>query len=283
MELIGVITDIENAAKEKFSEKDGDYIGEDGLLHCGVCKEKKQGRYQMPWGEVTPYIMCKCEREKKEAEEAEAKKAEREKIILENKARAFPKEEREKMQCFTFANDDRADERITKAMQNYVNNFTEFKSKGKGLLLYGACGRGKTYAACEVANALLDEGYSVKVTNFARIANELQGTFEKQEYIDSLNRYSLLVLDDLSAERDTEYMNEQVFQVVDARYRANLPMIITTNLAIETLKNPQNITKQRIYERIMERCHPICVEGTNKRREKIKQDYAEMQKMLGLS
>ena len=148
--------------------------------------------------------------------------------------------------------------------------------------MWGEVGTGKTFAACEVANALIDKGYPVLVTNFARIANQLQGTFEKQEYIDRLNRYSLIVLDDLSSERNTEYMNEQIFQIVDARYRAQLPMIITTNLTMSELKNPQEIAKRRIYDRVLERCHPIRVSGTNKRKAKIKNDYADMQKMLGL-
>ena len=105
----------------------------------------------------------------------------------------------------------------------------------------------------------------------------------KQEYIDSLNRFQLVVIDDLSAERDTEFMNEQIFQIVDARYRARLPMIITTNLSIDEIKTANTINKQRVYDRVLERCHPIKVEGRSKRKAKIREEYDSMQELLGLN
>ncbi len=260
---------------------EGDYYNEQGLLCCGKCRTPKQMVVKIPelGIERKPYCMCKCESEKWNKEDEERKEQERQKQIYEIRRLCFSDEA---MIDWNFANDDMANEKVTKAMQNYVDNFPELKKQGKGLLLYGQCGTGKTYAACEVANALIDKGYSVLVTNFARVVNKLQSTYAKQEYIDSLNDYSLLVIDDLSAERDTEYMNEQIFQVVDARYRANLPMIITTNLSIETVKNPDSIAKKRIYERVLEKCHPIKVDGKSRRVERIRKEYGTMQQMLGL-
>lgn len=279
MDMQGAITALEKAAKEKIPANEGDYIGEDGLLYCGKCKTKKQGRYKMPWGEVTPHILCKCEKEKKEAEEAERKKAEMETEIAKLRRNGFPESN---MQNWTFANDDMENERITKAMKRYADNFDELRKRGKGLLLYGNCGTGKTYAACEVANALIDRGIPVMVTNFARIINTLQGTFEKQEYIDSFNNYPLLVIDDLGIERDTPFAKEQVFNIVDSRYRAGLPMIITTNLTIDKIKNPDDIENGRIYDRILERCFPIEVSGYSRRRKAVKESYNDMKDLLGL-
>lgn len=191
------------------------------------------------------------------------------------------------MMEWTFANDDGENRKLTNAMQNYVDNFSEFRkaSKGKhnGLLLYGEVGRGKTFAACEVANALIDKGYFVLVTNFARLSNTIQGMYEgKQKYIDSLNRYELLVIDDLGAERKSEFMKEMVYNIIDSRYRSGLPMIITTNLSMDEIKNPGNIEYERIYDRILERCFPIKVEGTSKRRKAIRNSYDDMKNTLGL-
>jgi DNA replication protein DnaC len=187
------------------------------------------------------------------------------------------------MQKWTVANDDLQNPRITQAMQKYVENFPELRKKGQGLLLYGTVGTGKTYAAAEVANALIDKGYSALVTNFARIANTVGGMYGgKQDYYDSLNRFDLLVIDDLAAERKTEYMQEIVYNVIDSRYRAGLPMIITTNLTAEELKNPQDITNKRIFDRVMERCHPVLVEGINRRHKKVKEEFAGINDLLGL-
>ena len=76
---------------------------------------------------------------------------------------------------------------------------------------------------------------------------------EKIKYINSLKRYALLILDDLGAERKSEYMQEQVYNIIDARYKSGLPMIITTNLTAEEMKKPSDLGNSRIYDRILER------------------------------
>lgn len=260
-------------------KNEGDYLGKDGLLYCGKCHTKKQTEVIFKGIKRRPMCLCKCESKKRDREEAEKKRNEFEQKIKELRRVGFPECS---MQEWTFANDEMSNSRVTNAMKKYVDNFEEMKKQGKGLLLYGSVGTGKTYSACEVANALIDKGYPVLVTNFARIINSLQATFEKQDYIDSFNRFSLLVIDDLSAERDTSFANEQVFQIIDARYRIKLPMIITTNLSIEALKNPQDINKQRIYDRILERCFPVEVSGQSRRRKAIREDYNNTKDMLGL-
>lgn len=258
---------------------EGDYIGEDGLLYCGKCNTRKQREVIFQDMVRRPYCLCKCEAEKEEAEEEARKQAEFERKVNAMRKAGFPDAD---MLNWTFANDDMENERITKAMKRYVDNFSEFRTQGKGLLIYGNVGRGKSYAACEVANALIDKGIPVLVTNFARIVNALQGTFEKQEYIDSLNRYALLVIDDLSAERDTGYMMEQIYQVVDARYRAKKPMIITTNLSLDEIKNATDLEHRRIYDRIIERCFPVEYTGINRRHKAVRDTYGDMKDMLGL-
>ena len=156
-------------------------------------------------------------------------------------------------------------------MMNYVNNFTEFKKDGKGLLLHGTVGTGKTYFAACIANRLVEQGYSVLMTNFTRLSNQIQGMFEgKQKFIDSLNRYTLLIIDDLGVERNTEYMQEMVYSIVDSRYRSGLPFIITTNLTADEIKKPQDVGYSRIYDRILERCHPVEVSGVSRRRQNVK-------------
>ena len=70
----------------------------------------------------------------------------------------------------------------------------------------------------------------------------------------SLDDYSLLVIDDLGVERNTEYAMEQMFTVIDSRYRSKKPLIVTTNLKLEEIKNPPDLAHARIYDRILERC-----------------------------
>lgn len=261
-------------------KNEGDYIGENGLLYCGKCGTAKQTEVEI-FGEIKrPMCLCKCAKERKDAEEAEERRKEFERRIKELRRAGFPESA---MEEWTFENDDGDNEKVMNAMRRYVENFGELRQTGKGLLLYGEVGTGKTYAACEVANALIDKGHSVLVTNFARLTNLIQAKFEgRQEYIDSLSNFALIVIDDLGAERNSEFMKEMIFNIVDARYRAGLPMIVTTNLTIEEIKKPGDTASSRIYDRVIERCFPIEVAGKSRRRKAVRKEYDEMKKILGL-
>lgn len=279
MSVQNAVESLIEKSKTAIPTNDCDYIGENGLLYCGKCHTKKQTEVMLFGTIRRPMCLCKCETEKRDREEAERKQADFERRIKNLRRVGFPESN---MQEWTFENDDMQNSRITNAMKKYVENFEEMKKQSKGLLLYGSCGTGKTYAACEVANALIDKGYPVLVTNFARVINALQATFEKQEYIDSFNRYPLLVIDDLGIERNTEFAKEQVFNIIDSRYRAGLPMIITTNLSIDKIKKPDDIENGRIYDRILERCFPIEVAGQSRRRQAVRESYEDMKNLLEL-
>lgn len=253
-----------------------EYVGEDGLLHCSECHDPVQKEIEILGVKKMVRCVCECHKKTRALEEENDRKAEQFRMRM----RCF---EESNMHTWTFENDDNQNPKLSSAMKNYVNNFAEFKKTGKGLLLYGPVGTGKSFVAACIANALIDRDISVFMTNFARLTNKLQGMFEgKQEYIDSLNKYSLLILDDLGAERKSEYMQEMVFNIIDNRYRAGLPMIITTNLTAEELKKPQDVSNSRIYDRVLERCHPIKMDGNSKRRDKLKDSYEQTQRMLGL-
>ena len=58
------------------------------------------------------------------------------------------------------------------------------------------------------------------------------------------------------------------FLFIDSRYRSRKPLIVTTNLKLEEIKNPPDLAHARIYDRIMERCAPVLFSGRNFREEK---------------
>lgn len=270
----------QNAAVNYGGRVEGDYIGEDGLLYCGKCHTPKQCKVEFLGTPRTPPIACKCLQEKRNKEKAGFEHRQQMQRVMELKKNGFPDAE---MQRWNFENDDNSNEKLTRIAHNYVDKFDEMYKRGKGLLLYGSVGTGKTFAAACIANALIDKGRPCLVTNFARLSNQLSGMYEgKQEFIDSLNRYHLLVIDDLATERDTSYMDEIVQNIIDSRYRAELPMIITTNLTSDELQKSKEVKKQRLYSRLFEMCIPVHVEGQNRRREKLITDYAEFKDMLGL-
>ena len=281
MDLTNFINDIAAKTAEANPRQNGDYIGEDGLLYCGNCNTKKQCRLNVLGQERVLHVMCQCRSEAYKAEEIEYKRRQKMLLIDSMRKMGFPDAE---MQNWTFKLDDEANEKISQVAHNYVKNFDEMYKRGKGILFFGSVGTGKTFMSACIANALIDEGRACLVTNFARLVNTLAGMYEdKQDYIDSLNRFDLLVIDDLASERDTEYMGEIVQNIIDSRYRAGLPLIITTNLTSEELKHPTDMRKQRIYSRLFEMCFPIEVEGKDRRKQKLKKEYDEMKDLLGLN
>lgn len=276
MSVTEALRDMMKAADDNFSKNKGDYVGDDGLLRCGTCHKRKQTRFTYMGTEKIVSCICDCYESAANKERAERNAAKR---IAELRRMCFPERALEQ---WNFANDNGSNPALTTAMQRYVENFKRFKESGKGLLLCGNCGTGKTYAACEVANALIDQQVSVRVTNFSRILNEMQSVFDKQGYLDDLNKHALLVIDDLGIERDTAYAKEQVFNVIDSRYRTGLPMIITTNLSPNEINKTTDIESKRIYDRILERCHPITVTGASKRRQKVRDEYEQTKQELGM-
>ena len=233
------INTIVEKSKEAINKEDGDYYNEKGILICGKCNTPKQFEFELFGKKFKPNCLCKCATEKRDLLERQEKQAEKRDKIMNMRNVGFADKE---MMNYTFDNDDAAN-KISTIAHNYVDHFTPTT---KGLLLYGDVGTGKTFSACCIANALIEKGYPCMATNFSRLINTLSSKKDKQEYIDSLNDYTLLVIDDFAAERDTEYMNEMVMNIIDARYRSKKPVIITTNLTDTDFKSPDDISKRRI-------------------------------------
>lgn len=256
-----------------------EHIESDGLLHCDICGDATQERVTIFGEERIGRVYCSCvraEMKRKQLEEEREKKRQR---VERLRIQGFEKSEYSK---YTFEADDGQQPKIIKAARAYCEHYEQFRAQGKGLILFGNTGTGKTFTAACIANEIINKGIPVLMTSFSRIVNKIQNSFDgRQEYIDSLNDFELLVIDDLAAERNTEFVNEIVYQVIDGRYRAKLPMIITTNITLSTMTEDQTARK-RIYSRILERCHPIEVTGEDRRKQAFMKNLEEVNKILGL-
>lgn len=269
------------AATEAKKDSATAVVGEDGLLHCTICGGRRQTIATFGDGkQVKVYCRCKCQAERDAAEKADYQK--REEMQRVDKLRTLGFADREMVNC-TFENDDGANPKLTAGMKQYCENFPRLRREGTGLLLYGPVGTGKSFYAACIVNELISRGYPCLMTTFPKLANQLSATWDgKQEIIDGLARLSLLAIDDLGVERDTEYMNENITVIVDTLCRAKIPLIITSNYTPRQMAGEFEIKRKRAFDRLLGRCHPVEVLGESRRKAMGRNNYLEMKELLGI-
>ncbi len=261
-----VLKEMENAANEGMKAADDYMDTETGLLMCGKCHTKKQKKISFLGVERVVGCLCQCATEEMEREREKHREEEELLHICQMKSAGL---QDSTFFDYTFANCDETHPCVQYA-RRYAGNYAEFQKNGQGLLFWGNVGTGKTFLAGCIANALMEKNIPVLMTSFPKLLNALGGLYsgEKNEYLKSLNQYRLLIIDDLGVERDTPYVLETVYLVIDERYKSGKPFIITTNLSLEELRNPADLEHGRIYDRIMERCVPVAFSGKNYRTDK---------------
>ena len=261
------------------SLREDEYLNEDSLICCSKCHTPRQKRINAMGKTMEPRCMCACQTAEYEKREQERKHREFLDMVERNRSVGLPDPELRK---HTFENDLGYNPKQIAIAKQYVQHWDEFLASSTGLLLWGNVGTGKSFIAGCIANALLDKGVPVIMTNFARLLNKLTDMYsgDRNAYIDSFRKYPLMIIDDLGMERNSEFAREQVFSVIDSRYRSQLPMIVTTNLSLEELKYTTDLSRTRIYGRVLERCLPIRVNEQNIRELNQAADLARAKQLL---
>mgnify|MGYP000652388860 CR=1 FL=1 len=278
------LKDILPAEAFETKENDGDYVGPDGLLYCGKCRTKKQTK--LPASAVTggremivPCI-CRCKvEENKRREEAEKKKQEMQRLerlrassLMDAKLKAA------RLNGYQIDGDN---QKIYNLAEKYVRKFDEMYEKKQGLLFWGTVGTGKSYTAACIANELLDQMIPVVMTSFVKILQNIQGNPDEEEKIMAgLNVAKLLIIDDLGAERSTDYALEKVYNIIDSRYLSGKPLILTTNMTLKEMQETQDIRYKRIYDRIFEMCFPVRFAGRSWREKVAAKRFDEMKNLM---
>lgn len=256
-------------------EKPGDYIDpEDGLIHCHVCKEPKQLRLDIPefmWDKMGKERIvprnCECRRIQFAVEREARERAEMQMKIDRLRKKGLANSQ---YRSCTFDADDQSEPKVRAMCARYVDKWETVKAENGGIAFTGAPGTGKTFWAAAIANALIDKGIEVLMTTIPQLTNAMLADFgEDRDYVlGQIWRVPLLILDDVGFERNTSTAMEKAYEIVNERYKAGKPLIITTNMSKEELLNPTNMTDSRIFDRIAEMC-PAIVEVHNKRRKDI--------------
>ena len=243
-----------------------DYRDEKGFLYCGKCRTRREMTVNICGEPYIVRIACKCREEAQNREDKHAEDLERAQRIERRRQWALGDS---RLFESTFDRDD-GKTKIAGAMQKYAQNFDQMRDSNTGLLLFGPVGTGKTFLAACIVNEVC-KNWTARMTSFARISEEISANMNfRKSIIRDLSRADLLVLDDLGAERQSSYMSEIVFEVVDTRYSAKRPLIVTTNMTLDEIRRPKDSQYARIYDRITEMCEPVLIDGPSRRIEKAK-------------
>jgi DNA replication protein DnaC len=156
-----------------------------------------------------------------------------------------------------------------RSVRRYVRAIEENLTAGKGLWIQGDVGTGKTTLAMLVSKAALDAGRSVAIYSLPRLLNLLRESMDSDrgmlDFMDRLTAVDLLHLDDLGAENSSDWVLEQLYSIVNARYEAERAIVATTNLMPDELS-------ERLGARTVSRLVEICGDliplfGEDRRRE----------------
>lgn len=232
----------------------------DGILVCGKCGEPKQAWIDwFPDENGNPQknlvrIMCRCDIEREQADKEQQAQMNFDDAL--RRVNIALHTERKDIR-WRFDMDDAPDSPVARTCRKYVTEWNAMKKDNLGILLYGRKGNGKSFYASCIYNELIDHRILCGFTSTANLMSIL-GKWDRTEIMDALTRVKMLVLDDLGAERDTSYSAELMYSVIDARYKAALPTIVTTNLALADMEAEEDVWRSRIYDRIIEMC-PITI------------------------
>jgi DNA replication protein DnaC len=160
-------------------------------------------------------------------------------------------------------------------VRRYVRDVTGNLDQGRGLWFWGGVGTGKTTLAMLVSKAALDAGRSVAIYSLPRLLNLLRESMDSEggllDLLDRLSAVDLLHIDDLGAENRTDWVLEQLYSIVNARYEANRAILATTNLSHDgsgafDLERLGERLGARTVSRLAEICRdPVILDGDDMR------------------
>lgn len=152
--------------------------------------------------------------------------------------------------------------------------------KEKGLFLFGDYGVGKTYNVYALAKHLIMNNIDVWVFNLPRLLNIIRASFSKQEAynedtgnttyafvkdmdgIEELIKKEVLIIDDIGAEKPSDWVAETLYYLINSRYENMKTTIFTSNLSLDKLSDRIG---DRVVSRIAEMCDIHEIKGADRR------------------
>ena len=147
---------------------------------------------------------------------------------------------------------------VYRAVKEFVDSIGERLAEGEGLWLMGDVGTGKTTLAMLVSKAAVEAGHTVAIYSLPRLLSRIRRTYDAEvgeqsylEFFERLTEVDLLHIDDLGAEKRSDWVLEQLYAIINERYETQRSVVVTTNLTQEDLE-------EQIGPRTVSRLVEIC-------------------------
>jgi DNA replication protein DnaC len=150
------------------------------------------------------------------------------------------------------------DQLVVQQVRRYCDALDENLESGRGLWFLGSHGTGKTTLAMLISRIALQAGRSAAIYSLPKLLGRIRRTYDaeagEQSYMDLFERLAtvdLLHLDDLGVEKQTEWVIEQLYAVLNERYERQGAIVVTSNVEPDDLEDQLG---PRIVSRIIEMC-----------------------------
>lgn len=140
-------------------------------------------------------------------------------------------------------------------MREYAEQFAQVREDGRGMLLVGGVGTGKTHLAAAVARSVIEQGYSAVFTSVMGAVRSVKETYTKgtdrteRDAIDAFVKPDLLVLDEVGVQFGSDAERLILFEIINGRYENVKPTILISNLAMKGL---EEYLGERVLDRLRE-------------------------------
>jgi DNA replication protein DnaC len=160
---------------------------------------------------------------------------------------------------------------VVERVRTFVAELDDRLESGQGLWLTGGTGTGKTTLAMLASKAALEAGHSVAIYSLPKLLARIRRTYDAEPggdsysaFFERLTSVDLLHIDDLGAEKKSDWVLEQLYALVNERYEEKRSILITSNfdgVELEEQIGP------RIVSRLTEMTEPLPLLGEDNRKE----------------
>ena len=255
-----------------------EYINpKDGLIYCKKCSKPRQRHDTIFGRDYYIRIPCDCQKESLRTEKRIREEKEHERLVANLKADGLAWKE---LRNYRF---DQACNLDPKTMTTLKYFSEHFRTENlPGLLLWGPPGRGKTFAAACIINAVIETGQPAIMVSFEQLLEELSSLnlSDRQAHLNHIFGQALICFDDFDLRYLTRTTTPMAVDIMNRVSHCSCPVLFTTAYTLDELEHPKTELSQKLFRLIMRRCIPLYIGGEDLIRQEQQRNLAKLQEAV---